>query len=133
MQHASKILFIFAKVIKKEKNIKQRSLCPVSCSLDLIGDKWMLIIVRDIMFFGKKTFKEFLESPEKIATNILNDRLSKLIDYEIIGFTGETRKKYFLTEKGMDLKPLLESMAMFGAKHIDGSKEYMEKMSKHIM
>jgi DNA-binding HxlR family transcriptional regulator len=93
------------------KNDKHRSLCSISCSLELIGDKWTLIIVRDLLFFGKTTFKEFLECEENIATNILDDRLKKLVSEGILDYTGtEKRKKYFLTQKGKDLEPILIQM-----------------------
>jgi DNA-binding HxlR family transcriptional regulator len=58
----------------------QRSPCPIACTLDLIGDRWTLLIVRDMMFFGKQRFEEFLESPEGISTNILTSRLKSLED-----------------------------------------------------
>lgn len=113
------------------KNEGRRSKCPLSCTLELIGDKWSLLIIRDMLFFGKSSYNEFLESPEGISTNILNDRLIRLTELGLIKFTGlQKRKKYMLTEMGLDLKPVIESVAMFGMKHFKGSKEYLMKQMK---
>jgi DNA-binding HxlR family transcriptional regulator len=113
------------------KNIEKRSGCPISCSLEVIGDKWSLLIIRDMIYLGKSTYNEFLDSPEGIATNILKDRLTKLTDLGIITFTGaEKRKKYTLTKVGLDLKPVIEAIGTFGMKHFEGSKEYMQKQLK---
>ena len=89
-----------------------------------------LIIVRDLLFFGKTTFKEFLECEENIATNILDDRLKKLVSEGILDYTGtEKRKKYFLTQKGKDLEPILIQMHNFSVKHVEGAEEYEKKIS----
>lgn len=116
-----------------EKKTEKRSLCPISCSLEVIGDKWSLLIVRDMIFAGKSTYNEFLDSEEGIATNILNDRLKKLTESGILTFSGtEKRKKYSLTKKGFDLKPVIESIGNFGMRYFEGSKEYMEeRLKKH--
>src|SRR6185312_13999178 len=113
------------------KKTEKRSLCPISCSLELIGDKWSLIIIRDMLFAGKSTYNEFLDSPEGIATNILNDRLKKLTEWGILTFSGtEKRKKYALTQIGLDLKPVIDAIGTFGMKHFEGSREYMENILK---
>jgi len=113
------------------KNSEKRSGCPISCSLELVGDKWSLLIIRDMLYFGKTTYNEFLDSPEGIATNILKDRLVKLTELGIITFSGaEKRKKYTLTDIGLDLKPVVEAIGIFGMKHFEGSKEYIEKQLK---
>ena len=86
--------------------MENRSNCPVSCALDFVGDKWSLLIVRDL-FLNVNTYSDFLKSPEKIATNILVDRLKKLRENGIIDFRrGERDKKikyYYLTELGIDM------------------------------
>src|ERR1043165_7910276 len=93
--------------------VDKRSDCPISCTMDLVGDKWSLLIIRDLMYLGKTTYNEFLASNEGISTNILNDRLVKLTETGLITFTGTAkRKKYSLTKKGQDLKPELESIAL---------------------
>ena len=112
---------------EKKETTERRSDCPVSCTLDLVGDKWSLLIIRDMMFFGKTTYNEFLDSNEGIATNILNDRLIKLSKIGLITYTGAAkRKKYALTKWGQDLKPILEAIAMFGMKQFERSKEYTQ-------
>lgn len=100
---------------------KRRSGCPVSISLDLLGDRWSLLIVRDMMVRGYRTFKEFQQSGEGIASNILADRLRKL---EAAGFlTAEAdeqdgrRLNYRLTEKGIDLAPVVLELLIWGARH----------------
>lgn len=113
---------------KVEKDPGRRSDCPISCSLELIGDKWSLLIIRDMLYLKKSTYNEFLHSDEKIATNILKDRLQKLAEMGLIEFTGsDKRKRYTLTAKGRDLQPVVEAIAMFGVKHFDGTMEYAQK------
>ncbi|MGZ3883385.1 MAG: winged helix-turn-helix transcriptional regulator [Bacteroidia bacterium] len=134
MQNASliaNIFFTFVMMAKTaEKKIK-RSKCPVSCTLELIGDKWSLLIIRDMLFFGKSTYNEFLDSAERISTNILNDRLVMLTEAGLIAFSGTaTRKKYKLTAMGLDLKPVLESVGIFGMKYFKGSREYINAQMK---
>lgn len=100
---------------------KRRSECPVSISLEIVGDRWSLLIVRDLMIRGLRTFKEFQKSGEGIATNILTDRLRKLESGDII--TAKTdpadrrRVSYRLTEKGIDLAPVLLELLVWGARH----------------
>lgn len=108
------------------KKIKhKRSPCPVACTLDLIGDKWTLLIVRD-MFFGKCYYNDFCRSPEKIATNILADRLDKLVESKIaekwIPDAEVGREAYRLTAKGESLKSVLESVAKWGLSNIEGTE-----------
>jgi DNA-binding HxlR family transcriptional regulator len=93
----------------------------VSISLELFGDRWSLLIIRDLMVRGYRTFKEFQQSGEGIATNILADRLRKLEAAGIIkGEAEETdrrRVSYRLTEKGIDLAPVLLELLIWGARH----------------
>ena len=109
----------------------QRSQCPIACTMDLIGDKWSLLIIRDLLYFGKTGYNEFLSSNEEISTNILNDRLIKLTEDGLITYTGTAkRKKYELTKKGLDLKPILESTASFGIKYSTAGKEFLKHVKK---
>jgi DNA-binding HxlR family transcriptional regulator len=100
---------------------KRRSGCPVSVSLERLGDRWSLLIIRDLMVRGLRTFKEFQESGEGIATNILADRLQKLEATGIITAeveeTDGRRVNYRLTEKGIDLAPILLEFLIWGARH----------------
>lgn len=103
------------------KELKQRSTCPVSTSLDVLGDKWTLLILRDMLFAGKSTYGQFLQSEEKIATNILADRLAVLESQGILSKAVAADKKskftYRLTEKGVDIVPLIVELVLWGAKH----------------
>ena len=100
---------------------KQRSGCPVSVSLEILGDKWTLLVIRDLMVRGYRTFKEFQNSSERIASNILADRLRKLEAAKIVETeTDETdgrRVNYRLTQRGIDLAPVLMDLLIWGARH----------------
>jgi DNA-binding HxlR family transcriptional regulator len=100
----------------------RRSPCPIACTLDLIGDHWTLLVIRDMMFFGKHRFEEFLESPEGISTNILTNRLKSLEEVGLVEkqlYSNHSRRmNYQLTEQGRSLRPLLEAMINWGLKHI---------------
>jgi DNA-binding HxlR family transcriptional regulator len=103
------------------KALKQRSTCPVSTSLDVLGDKWTLLILRDMLFAGKSTYGQFLQSAEKMATNILADRLAALEANGLVTKAVAADKKskftYRLTEKGLDIVPLLVELVLWGANH----------------
>ncbi len=102
---------------------KRRSGCPVSISLERFGDRWSLLIIRDLMVRGFRTFKEFQESGEGISTNILSDRLQKLEAAGIITaqveLTDGRRVNYRLTEKGIDLAPVMLELLIWAARHED--------------
>ena len=101
-----------------------RSNCPVSGTLDVLGDRWTLLVIRDL-FFGKKRYGEFLASPEGIPTNILAERLARLEDAGIIASApyqdNPPRYDYELTAKGLALKPVIGAMANWGLKNIAGT------------
>jgi DNA-binding HxlR family transcriptional regulator len=100
----------------------RRSPCPVACTLDLLGDRWTLLVIRDMMFFGKQRYEEFLDSPEGISTNILANRLKLLEESGLIEkqpYSNHSRRmNYQLTEKGQSLRPVLKVMIVWGLKHI---------------
>jgi DNA-binding HxlR family transcriptional regulator len=100
---------------------KRRSDCPISCSLEVFGDKWSLLIIRDIMLRGKMSYSEFLESEEKIATNILVNRLGVLESENIlvkeVSPKNRSRYIYSLTQKGVDLLPIVIEIMDWGAKY----------------
>jgi DNA-binding HxlR family transcriptional regulator len=102
-------------------NAKRRSGCPVSIALEVVGDRWSLLILRDLMIRGYRTFKEFEASGEGIATNILADRLERLEQAGIIATEedeNDGRKlNYRLTGKGIDLAPVLLELLIWGAQH----------------
>ena len=99
-----------------------RSSCPISTALEIIGDQWSLIIIRDL-FLERTTFSEFRNSPEKIATNVLTNRLNKLLDMGLIGYVLNPNNKkikvYYLKDSGIDLYPLIFDLSMWSKKHLD--------------
>ena len=99
----------------------RRSDCPINFALELFGDRWTFLIVRDLMFKGKHYYKEFLEAEEGIATNILADKLSALEEGGIISKTVDpthrSKQIYKLTKKGIDLMPVLVEVIMWSAKY----------------
>ncbi len=105
----------------KKRNPKRRSGCPLNASVEMLGDRWSLLIIRDMMLRGFRTYKEFLGSYEGIATNILTDRLRKLQAHGIIAakpHPSDGRKLcYSLTSKGLDLAPVLTEMVLWAAAH----------------
>ena len=105
------------------KRITGRSRCPISTTLDILGDKWTLLIIRDLMLTGKRTYGEFLQSQEKIATNILADRLLLLEKTGLVekkAFPGNKVKNlYQLTPKGIDLMPVLFEIILWGDKYFE--------------
>lgn len=103
--------------------MQRRSDCPITCTLDLIGDKWTLVVLRDLLFFNKTKFDEFLESPEKISTSVLTDRLHKLERAGLIEKTPYSshrlRMSYSPTEKGRTLEPVLNEIVRWAKRNID--------------
>lgn len=114
--------------MKKNK----RSVCPVACALDIVGDKWTLLVVRDLVL-GRRYFKEFLASPEGIATNILADRLSRLTKAGIVQALPDPatvgRNQYSLTEKGAAMAPIVQAMADWGLVHIKGTSKRLQALA----
>lgn len=104
-----------------KKNQQRRSDCPISFALETFGDAWSLLIIRDIVYFGKKTYGEFLDSDEGIATNILASRLAQLEEKGILtkkpSDIDRRKEVYSLTEKGLDLIPILMEISLWSAKH----------------
>ncbi len=100
---------------------KKRSDCPINYALEIFGDKWTFLIVRDLMFKGKRYYGEFIQMEEKIATNILADRLSSLEKSGIVTKTVDEQHKskqvYKLSPKGIDLLPVLVEVILWSAKH----------------
>lgn len=105
--------------MQSDPNCARRSGCPLSAALEMVGDRWSLLIVRDVMLLGRRTYKEFLAGGERIATNILAERLRRL---ERVGLLqrgrdpGDRRRTlYRLTEKGMALAPVLIELVLWAA------------------
>jgi DNA-binding HxlR family transcriptional regulator len=119
----------------KNSTPERRSACPLNASVEMLGDRWSLLILRDMMLRGFSSFKEFLTSYEGIATNILSDRLKRLITHGIVTTKedpSDGRKLiYVLTPKGLDLAPVLTEMVLWAAKHEDtGNQPLVRQMQK---
>jgi DNA-binding HxlR family transcriptional regulator len=103
--------------------IAYRSLCPVASALDLVGDKWTLVVLRTI-FAGRRRYGELADIPERISTNILADRLALLEEIGLVSKrayqSNPTRHEYHLTRAGADLLPVLQALANWSAVHIPG-------------
>lgn len=101
----------------------RRSRCPVSCTLDVLGDRWSLLVVRDLMR-GKSRYAQFLDSPEGIPTNILAERLKRLVAKGLVRSRRYSehppRREYALTPRGEDLRPIVRAMAEWGVRHAGG-------------
>lgn len=112
----------------------RRSECPLNASVEMLGDRWSLLIIRDMMLRGARTYKEFLECYEGIATNILADRLRKLVAHGIISTRPDPsdgrRLTYVLTEKGIDLAPVLTEMVLWAAAHEETGNQPLVRLMR---
>jgi DNA-binding HxlR family transcriptional regulator len=118
-----------------KKGLERRSGCPLNASVEMLGDRWSLLIIRDMMLRGSKTYKEFLACDEGIATNILADRLQRLVAYGIITTRADhsdgRKVIYSLTPKGIDLAPVLTEMVLWASAHEDtGNQALVRLMQK---
>jgi DNA-binding HxlR family transcriptional regulator len=112
--------------------VERRSTCPVACSLDLLGDRWTLLVVRDL-WFGRSRFKDFTASPEGIPTNILSERLERLVKHgvaeKVPAADGTKRLGYQLTEKGKALGPVLAAIRDWGLAWEPGTRAMISSVS----
>jgi len=109
-------------------NDAQRSGCPINLTLEVVGDKWSLLIIRDMIFGNRRHFRELLlKSEEGIASNILADRLKRLVEQGIISKAEDPSHKqkgiYSLTEQGIELLPILAQMSVWGRKYLPVTEE----------
>ncbi|HEX4006313.1 MAG TPA: helix-turn-helix domain-containing protein [Acidobacteriaceae bacterium] len=127
----------FASLSLVPRKPQNRSGCPVSISLEVFGDRWSLLIVRDLMVRGFRTFGDFEHSGEGIATNILADRLRRLTGCGVVEAEPDPadrrRMNYRLTEKGIDLAPVMLELLIWGALHQNTGAPcgVMEEMAKN--
>jgi DNA-binding HxlR family transcriptional regulator len=98
-----------------------RSTCPISTGLEIVGDRWTLLIVRDMMFAGKRHFREFLQSEEGVSSNVLADRLAMLVERGLVTRTDDPahaqKAIYSLTELGLSLLPVIASLSRWTQTH----------------
>jgi DNA-binding HxlR family transcriptional regulator len=121
--------------MKRARQPRRRSDCPIHFALEIFGDRWSLLLVRDIVLYGKHTYGDFLRSEEQIATNVLATRLGLLeyegILYKIPHATDKRKDVYMLTEKGLDLIPLLLDIIVWSATYdleTNAPKEFVERI-----
>lgn len=114
----------------------KRSSCPITNVLDLLGDKWTLLVIRDLVL-GKRRYQEFLSSPEEMASNILAERLTRLQASGLIRRRAYQRNpiryEYVLTKKGKALEPILEAIVAWGQRQYPGTKRFprVERSNRH--
>lgn len=108
-----------------KENPRLRSPCPVACALDIFGDRWTLLVIRDL-YLGRSRFKDFVASPEGIPTNILSERLERLLAHDLVEQIpvedGGKRLAYQLTHKGRALGPILAALRDWGLKWEPGTE-----------
>jgi DNA-binding HxlR family transcriptional regulator len=113
-----------------KSSVARRSLCPVACSLDIVGDRWTLLIIRDLVL-GRARFRDFAASPEGIPTNILSERLERLLQHGIVeqmpADDGTKRFAYRLTKKGKAFLPVLKAMRDWGLAWEKGTQVLSQK------
>jgi DNA-binding HxlR family transcriptional regulator len=105
-----------------------RSGCPVNLSLEIFGDRWTLLVLRDIIFGGARHFRELLNGTERISSNILADRLAALVEHGLLTKAGDPSHKqkftYSLTEQAIELVPVIAQISAWGARHLPVTEEY---------
>ncbi len=121
----------------RKKTHAEHSGCPVACALDIVGDHWTLVVIRDLMFSGRHEYKDILNNPEGIASNILSDRLKKLevnglID-SMVHPENRKRKLYYLTTKGKDLIHVLVYLARWSQKYLPDQLEISPERKKLLV
>ena len=118
----------------KKAGATRRSGCPLNASVEMLGDRWSLLILRDMMLRGFRSYSQFLESYEGIATNILADRLKKLVAHGIITTQQDPedgrKLNYVLTDKGIDLAPVLTEMVLWAARHEETENQALVRTMK---
>ncbi len=111
-------------------------MCPIANTLDLLGDRWTLLVVRDLLFFDKHRFGDFASSLEGIPTNILADRLRRLEDAGVVvkvPYSAHPQRfEYHLTPKGADLLPVLLAMAEWAGRHVPGVGKATPEMIERV-
>jgi DNA-binding HxlR family transcriptional regulator len=126
----------------------RRSTCPISTALDFVGDRWTLLVIRDLMFAGKRHFREFLQSEEAISSNVLADRLASLLESGIVSKAGDPthsqKAVYSLTPKGLDLLPVIVAMSAWSQKYepktrrpeavqlVQGGPKFQRQLEAHL-
>jgi DNA-binding HxlR family transcriptional regulator len=110
------------RVVENDSEIDWRSVCPISSALDVLGDKWSLLIIRDLIVHGPRTYSDLLKSPEHISTNILAARLDMLVGLKLIQRVNpqasQRNNAFQLTESGAELRPILMALGGWAQVHL---------------
>jgi DNA-binding HxlR family transcriptional regulator len=118
------------------RSTEPRSYCPINLSLEIFGDAWTLLVLRDMMFAGKRHFGEFLRSDEHISSNILADRLARLVDNGVLTKSDDPTHKqkaiYSLTEKGIALLPIVVQIGAWGSRWVTDAKKLEARARKEL-
>lgn len=113
-----------------------RSYCPINLSLEIFGDAWTLLVLRDMMFAGKRHFRELLHSDERVSTNILADRLARLVAHGLLTKSDDPTHKqkaiYSLTEKSIQLLPILVQIGAWGTRWVPDAKKLDAATRKYL-
>ena len=113
-----------------------RSYCPIHLSLEIFGDSWTLLVLRDMMFAGKRHFRELLQSDERISSNILADRLARLVEHGVLSKSDDPTHKqkaiYSLTEKGIALLPIVVQIGAWGSRWVPDAKK-LDARSRRVL
>ena len=118
------------------RNDEPRSYCPINLSLEIFGDTWTLLVLRDLMFAGKRRFRELLQSDEHIASNVLADRLTRLVAHGLLTKQDDPTHKqkaiYSLTEKGIALLPIIVQIGAWGSRWVPDAKKLDASARKQL-
>jgi DNA-binding HxlR family transcriptional regulator len=113
-----------------------RSYCPINLSLEIFGDSWTLLVLRDMMFAGKRHFRELLQADERISSNILADRLARLVEHGLLVKSADPTHKqkaiYSLTEKAIELLPVIVQIGAWGSRWVPNAKKQDSTARKYI-
>ena len=113
-----------------------RSYCPINLSLEIFGDAWTLLVLRDLMFAGKRHFRELLQSDERISSNILADRLARLVEHGVLTKSDDPTHKqkalYTLTEQGIQLLPIVVQIGAWGSRWVPDAKKLEPNARKQV-
>ncbi|MCF0040394.1 winged helix-turn-helix transcriptional regulator [Dyadobacter fanqingshengii] len=119
------------------KTIERRSTCPINYSVEIFGDKWMLLLLRDIMFNGKNSFLEFRASDEKISSAVLTEKLNLLLDEGIVSKVTSPKNAskflYLITDKGIELVPVMVEILTWGSRYNPdgGQKTWLDRIKQN--
>ena len=117
----------------RPRHARPRSTCPIAGALDVLGDRWTLLVIRDLLL-GKSRYGDFLDSPESIPTNLLADRLKRLTEHGVIVKRAYQRHppryEYQLTRKGRDLGKVIREIVRWGESHLPNTRAFKKKTSQ---